>query len=90
MTINNADLRRMVDDLWAGGPQIKAMAAELLARREAEDWRDISTIPDDGPVLCGYMHRDGWYCLRFDEPKHAKMFGYTHWRPLPAPPEVKA
>lgn len=32
MTVSNLDLRSMLDNLWASGPQIKEMATEPIAR----------------------------------------------------------
>ena len=71
--------------------QCADMATELLRRREAEDWQDINTIPDEGPVLCGFAHRTNWHTSTIFDPQQAKAIGlYTHWRRPIAPPEVKS
>lgn len=70
--------------------EIAHMIHELLRRRKAEEWRDIITMPNKGTVLCGFYCGSDWHTSITFDPQQAKVVGlYTHWRPLPAGPEVK-
>lgn len=70
-----------------------ALARELIARREAEQWRPIAIVPDDGFFL---VHEGGairlWYRSRGYWEPTSDIYGVqvvyepTHWRPIPSPP----
>ena len=62
-----------------------------LARKGAEGWRPIdeNTPEFSNILLCagkrvveGWRSEDRWYCAG-DE----RIYGVSHWMPLPAPPE---
>ena len=74
---------------------------DVLDRREAEGWRDISTAPKDGTIVLVYVPdfdkvTEAWFCEQtglwprdnaYSEEGEPCNIGLpTHWRPLPAPP----
>lgn len=85
-------------DCQTEGPMRKGRDAATAAwNRRASPWQTMETAPRDGTrVLCfappssseyltarlrvDWWHEGGWWQMRPVQP-------YTHWRPLPAPPE---
>ena len=76
---------------------------EVLDRREAEGWRDISSAPKDGTTVLVYVPdfekvTEAWFCEQTglwprdnaysDEGQPCNVGMPTHWRPLPAPPST--
>ncbi len=61
------------------------------------EWQPIETAPKDGSVFLGFATKDdknGFAVIYFDEELEEfcdavfaeKLFYFTHWTPLPAPP----
>jgi len=77
-------------------------AADLLAAAEAieaVEWRDIASVPRDGSEVLLADFRPGTAAqlgAKWDSYEKAWVAmganyidDWTHWRPIPAPPEVK-
>ena len=81
--------------------QLARETLQALSAPAADDgWRDISTAPKDGmrvllidavdlnpnqqavPIIAFWNNRGGWD----DGDYYDHLTGFTHWRPLPAPP----
>ena len=87
-----------VTDALAHLATLKQQVAELVAFREAHEWREIETAPTDtiisGDVLLwdgemvfiGYYADKGWICSFHRNPQVKRP---THWQPLPAPPATQ-
>ena len=82
---------------------LPALLREVLDRREAEGWRDISTAPNDGNTVLVYVPdfekvTEAWFCEQTGLWPQDNAYSYdgkpcnvglpTHWRPLPAPPST--
>lgn len=79
-----------------------ALALEALDQREQGGWQDISSAPKDGtsiqfssgymgryecyPEVFRYYDKSWWNLNTANESQNADKF-YTHWRPLPTPPQ---
>lgn len=95
------EMRRMIKQLQAELEQLRARVAELEAERQ---WRPISTAPRDARRILaadsatGIIRVAHWRNNRITGMKYWLITGsdqmyaegyFTHWRPLPAPPEVQ-
>ena len=77
----------------SGEPYLRAEVEALKAQLEAQRWIPVGErLPEieddvlvfDGTVNIGSFDSDGrWYDFEM-----MSISGVTHWRPLPAPPEV--
>jgi len=75
-----------VDNLHA---EIKELEAELAALREANRWIPVSErLPENGQEILALGRNktvDSW--LYYPAVEGVFRLEYTHWRPLPEPPE---
>ena len=56
---------------------------------EAGEWREIASAPDSEELLVGqWMGNESFWGTRYCHKVIAKMYNYTHYLPLPDPPEV--
>ena len=98
MEISDERLREIADDevsaLSTPYPHIQEMARELLGRRKADRWIPVKNKPPEGqkflvlrrkvaPTIQSALYRDGRFLFAGEA-----LSSVTHWRPLPAPPEV--
>jgi hypothetical protein len=100
--ISDDDLKNMIDRIdrevgsYCGELAIKELATELLARRDADRWIPVEErLPETSGeyLVCRGHHKPRvahWYqgTQNFDGSLELDL-AFTHWRPLPEPPEAK-
>jgi len=71
----------------------QAVADAVIAAHEARRWQAIESAPEGKSLLVGawLLEKDGsktWFCPMGTYSKQtATRHGYTHWAPIPAPPQ---
>jgi hypothetical protein len=65
----------------------QAVADAVIQAHEARRWKGICTAPLTGEVLVGKWHRGEWMHKATQYIAIAIEDGYTHWTPIPAPPQ---
>jgi len=65
----------------------QAVVDAVVAAHEARRWRPIESAPKTGEVMVGKWHRGKWAWKVTEFVTVASEDGYTHWTPIPAPPQ---
>lgn len=82
---------RAMDKAWSlpANESWQAVADAVVAAHEARRWKPMTeeALLHATPVLVGRWHRGAWCWKQTYFVAVAIEDGYTHWQPIPAPPQ---
>ena len=67
----------------------KGAMQPFMAPQPPSVWQPIETVPHMVEVVCWWTEINGAQVDTVEDTESARLYGYSHWMPLPSPPQAK-